>query len=62
MENKGTSIGNLTIDIKLGVDYQTMRTCLNLIEMYLNTYESETLVINCDEPPNWDLTIGSRER
>ena len=61
MENKGTSIGNLTIDVKLGVDWQTMRTCLNLVEMYLNTYETETLVINCDEAPNWDLDIKYRE-
>lgn len=62
MEHKETNISSLTMDVKLGVDWQTMRTCLNLVEMYLNTYKSETLVINCDEPPNWDLAIEPRER
>ena len=54
-------IGALTIDVKLSVDYDTMQSCLKLLELYLNSHDSETLMILCDEVGNWDLAVVGRQ-
>lgn len=58
---KDTKIGSLSVDIKLSVDYDTMKTCLKLLELYLNSHDSERLIINCGVAGNWDLDVVSNE-
>lgn len=56
---KDTKIGSLLVDVKLSVDYDTMKACLKLLELYLNSHDSERLVINCADVGNWDLDVVS---
>ena len=60
MVNNDAKIGALHIDVRLNVNYDTMQTCLRLLELYLNQNDLDVLTINCDEPGNWDLSIRSR--
>ena len=60
MNKKDVSLGSVTIDVKLSVDYDTMQSCLKLLELYLNSHDEETLIINCNESGNWDLGVVRR--
>lgn len=57
MKMKETKIGELTIGVKLSVDFDTMQACLKLVELYLNSHDDSKLEINCSEPGNWDLGV-----
>lgn len=50
-------IDNITVDVELNVDYKTARTCLSIVECYLNQHDTECLVIENNEPGAWDLII-----
>ena len=60
MVNNDVKIGALHVDVRLNVSYDTMQACLKLLELYLNQNDMDTLVINCDEPGNWDLSVRAR--
>lgn len=59
---KETNIANLTVNVGLGVDFDTVCTCIKLIELYLNKNPDEELVIYCSECGDWDLGITDRKR
>ena len=61
MSKNNNSIGSISLDLKLNVDCDTVQVCLKLLEAYLNNNEQDTLVINCDEPGNWDLSVHGRQ-
>lgn len=48
---------NLTVNVNLDVDYQTAKTCLSIVEFYLNQHDTECLVIENNEPGAWNLMI-----
>ena len=60
MVNNDVKIGTLHVDVRLNVSYDTMQACLKLLELYLNQNDDDILVINCDEPGNWDLSVRQR--
>lgn len=51
-------------EIKVGsgldVDYATAKTCLAIVELYLNQNDTECLVIDNNEPGAWNLVIKDR--
>lgn len=48
---------NLMINMDLGIDYATAKTCLAIVELYLNQNDTECLVIENNEPGAWNLVI-----
>ena len=48
---------NLRMFMDLDVDYATARTCLVIVELYLNRNDTECLVIENNEPGAWNLAI-----
>ena len=59
---KETNIANLTVNVGLDVDFDTVCTCMKLIELYLNKNPDEELVIYCSECGDWDLDITDRKK
>ena len=49
--------GDLKINFMLDVDYVTAKTCLAIVELYLNQNDTECLVIDNNEPGAWNLAI-----
>ena len=47
----------MTVNVELSVDYRTARTCLAIVELYLNQHDTECLIIENNEPGAWDLRI-----
>ena len=60
MVNNDVKIGSLHVDVRLNVSYDTMQACLKLLELYLNQNDDDMLVINCNEPGHWDLSVRQR--
>lgn len=48
---------NIRMFMDLDVDYATARTCLTIVELYLNRNDTECLVIENNEPGAWNLAI-----
>ena len=48
---------DLKINFMLDVDYATAKTCLAIVELYLNQNDTECLVIDNNEPGAWNLVI-----
>jgi hypothetical protein len=57
MGNLNDLSANAEINVALNVDFRTARTCLAIVEMYLNQHDTECLVIENNEPGAWDLRI-----
>ena len=56
-----TTVGEISLNVGLKVDYDTAFLCTRLLELYLNGEPHETLMIWCDECGNWDINIEKRE-
>ena len=50
-------INDFTVNINFDVEYSTVKTCLALVESYLNQHDTEYLVIENNEPGAWNLVI-----
>lgn len=48
---------NIRMFMDLDVDYATARTCLAIVELYLNRNDTECLAIENNEPGAWNLAI-----
>lgn len=48
---------DISVNVELNVDFRTARTCLAIVETYLNQHDTECLVIENNEPGAWDLRI-----
>lgn len=55
-----TTVGKLNVSIGITVDYSTVETCLRLLEIYLDSHDSEKLVILSDKPGYWRIDIDDR--
>lgn len=47
----------INCNVNVDVDYQSVKTCLRIIELYLNQNDTECLVIENNEPGCWNLVI-----
>lgn len=47
----------VNINVDLNIDYQTAKTCLSIVELYLNQNDTECLVVENNEPGGWNLVI-----
>lgn len=50
-------IDDLTVNLNISVSYDTAKTCLRLLELYLNNNDTELLIVENNEPGAWHLVI-----